>query len=370
MPDTAWHRSFPIGRFPRFVQWFILVAVSGVFVVPFEYLHLPAALLLGPMLAGILTVSVGEATVRVRPVPFLLAQAMIGVMIAQGLSPSIFAEMRQDWPLILITAFSVIAAANGWGYLLARQKILPGTTAIWGSSPGAATAQMLMASAYGGDMRLVAFMQYLRIVLVAGLASAVAGIWVSPTAHVVVTPDWFPASALGPLIETLAVGFSSAWLAQRLKIPAGALLAPLIMAALLRSLGLLTIELPPWLLAASYTLIGWSIGLHFTRAILAHAARAFPKILVSILMLIGTCGLFAAVLTYVAHVDPLTAYLATSPGGADSIAIIAASSKVDLPFVIALQTARFILVVVTGPTVSRFIMKRMKLDAYHDSLAH
>ena len=41
--------------------------------------------------------------------------------------------------------------------------MLPGTTAVWGSSPGAATAMVLMAEAFGADARLVAFMQYLRV---------------------------------------------------------------------------------------------------------------------------------------------------------------------------------------------------------------
>jgi uncharacterized membrane protein AbrB (regulator of aidB expression) len=53
--------------------------------------------------------------------------------------------------------------------------------------------------------------------------------------------------------------------------------------------------------------------------------------------------------------DPLTAYLATSPGGADSVAIIAASSPVDVPFVMAMQVARFILVMLAGP----FLAKRV-----------
>ena len=38
-------------------------------------------------------------------------------------------------------------------------------------------------------------------------------------------------------------------------------------------MGLFTITLPPWLLAVSYTLLGWSIGLGFTREILVHASR-------------------------------------------------------------------------------------------------
>jgi membrane AbrB-like protein len=76
--------------------------------------------------------------------------------------------------------------------------------------------------------------------------------------------------------------------------------------------------------------------------------------LLSIFALIAICGLIAAVLV-AAGIDPLTAYLATSPGGADSVAIIAASSNVDLRFVMAMQTARLLVVLLTGPSIARFI---------------
>lgn len=58
-------------------------------------------------------------------------------------------------------------------------------------------------------------------------------------------------------------------------------------------------------------------------------------------------------------VDPLTAYLATSPGGMSSVAIIAATSRVDLAFVISLQTVRFVLVLILGPAISRYIANRV-----------
>jgi uncharacterized membrane protein AbrB (regulator of aidB expression) len=60
-------------------------------------------------------------------------------------------------------------------------------------------------------------------------------------------------------------------------------------------------------------------------------------------------------------VDPLTAYLSTSPGGIDSVAIIAASSKVDLPFVMALQTIRLFVVIVIGPTFAGIVARRMAI---------
>ena len=74
--------------------------------------------------------------------------------------------------------------------------------------------------------------------------------------------------------------------------------------------------------------------------------------------LISFCAGLAFVLTKILGIDALTTYLATSPGGMDSVAIIAASSKVDMSFVMALQTIRFIIVLVVGPPMARFIAQK------------
>ncbi len=121
---------------------------------------------------------------------------------------------------------------------------------------------------------------------------------------------------------------------------------------------MIEIELPQPLLAAAYALIGWTIGLGFTRAILVHAWRALPQIILSILALIGFCWLLALVLEAAIGADPLTAYLATSPGGMDTVAIIASSSNVDVSFVMAMQTARFVMVLLLGPTLARYLAGR------------
>jgi hypothetical protein len=114
--------------------------------------------------------------------------------------------------------------------------------------------------------------------------------------------------------------------------------------------GLLSIELLPWLLVTSYAIFGWSTGLGFNHSILRHAAEALPQILVSILILVAVCVGLAALLLVLAGIDPLTAYLATSPGGADSVAIIAVASDVDVAFVMPMQTTRLFLVLLIGPS--------------------
>lgn len=87
--------------------------------------------------------------------------------------------------------------------------------------------------------------------------------------------------------------------------------------------------------------------------------KHFPDFLLSIFSLVAICGLFAFCLVHFAGIDPLTAYLATSPGGADSVAIIASASHVDMPFVMSMQTGRFIVVLLTGPALAKWVANSM-----------
>jgi len=145
-------------------------------------------------------------------------------------------------------------------------------------------------------------------------------------------------------------------ISRALRFPTAAMLLPLVLGVLLQYAGWITIELPPLLLALAYTLIGWSIGLRYTPATLLHAWRALPRVLMSIAVLVALGMLLATALALVGGFDPLTAYLATSPGGADSVAIIAAhAATVDAGFVMAMQLCRFILVFLLGPRVSRWV---------------
>jgi len=132
----------------------------------------------------------------------------------------------------------------------------------------------------------------------------------------------------------------------------------LLLLSALHAGGWLAIELPRWLLAVAYALLGWNIGLGFRRDTLRHVGRALPVVAGAAVCLMSFCGLLAWCLARLAHVDALTAYLATSPGGVDSVAIIAASApRVDLPFVLALQSVRLLFVIGLAPLITRLVVR-------------
>ena len=347
----AWLKDEHLSKVPQPAQWLILLFLSIVLMVLLEWFRLPAALLLGAMFAGIL-IETGGGEIRVPALPFQFSQAVIGCLVASRITPQILKTFEGHWSLFLGVMLAVIAASCSLGWLLHKFRVFPDTTPIWGLLPGAASTMMIMADSFGADGRLVAFMQYLRVVLVAIAGSVIARFWCH--ASMTSTPViWFPDIQWPALAETLLFIIFCIFLGKRSGIPAGGILVPLVLGTILEDTGILNLELPPWLLAISYALLGWNIGLRFTRNILAHASRALPQITLSVLLLMAFCGGMAVVLVEVAGIDPLTAYLATSPGGVDSAAIIAASSKVDLPFVMSMQTARLLIVLFIGPVLSR-----------------
>jgi len=340
-------------------RWAALIALSALFIGGLEFLRLPAALLLGS-LAAAAALTAADMEARVPPPLFYLAQAVVGCLIARAVAPSTIKELAHHWPTFLAGVFSVIAVSAALGWLLARLRVLPGTSTVWGAFPGAATVMTLMSESYGADVRLVALMQYLRVVIVAVVAATVAGIWTATTSSAAAPVAWFPPVAWPSLAATLALAILSAVAGQTFRIPAGPMLVAFGAGVLMQILGLMKIELPLWLLAPAYCFVGWSIGGRFNRPILIHAAKVLPAVTASILSLIAICGAIAAALAHFAHVDALTAYLATSPGGADSVAIISASTKVDVPFVMAMQMGRFLAVLFLGPAIARFVAARAK----------
>jgi uncharacterized protein len=387
-------RLFEMTSVPR--QWSVLVAGSLLLAAILAVARLPAASLLGPMLAGIALASNG-ARIGVPRFAVYASQTIVGCLIARSITGDIVHAFIKDWPLLLGTVLVIVATSGLLGWLISRWRVLPGSTAVWGCAPGGASVMMIMAGAFGADARLVAFMQYLRVVLVAAVASLVARFWVGDgasaatswfaamhaggfagtTASAIASMPWggfatmpwggfatmpwggFATVPWGGFATTLLIAAGGGLIGMALRIPAGALLAPMALAAMLEALGLVTLVLPQWLLAITYALLGWSIGLSFNRDILQHAARALLPITLAIGIMIGVCAALAALLVHAAGIDPLTAYLATSPGGMDSVAIIGAASNANLSFVMALQVVRLVIVLVLGPPLARFLAQRL-----------
>jgi len=346
-----------LGRWPVPLLWLGLLALSVAISTGWEALGLPAALLLGPMI-GAIAFGVNGASLTVPRVPYVGAQALIAALVAGSITRLILVTFSHQYVLFSVIMFGTLLGAAGIGWLISRTGLIPGATAVYGTSPGAANAMVILGEAEGADGRLVAFMQYSRVLLVAVASALVAHFWVHVGSVHAPSAPWFGPVHWDNLALVLALALLGQQLARLARLQAWALLGPMILLSALHAAGWLPIALPRWLLAAAYACLGWHFGLGFRRDALIHAGRALPVVIVAALSLMGFCAALAWCLTKLSGTDPLTAYLAMSPGGVDSIAIIASSTpQVDLPFVLALQSVRLVCVIALAPLITRFVVK-------------
>ena len=321
---------------------------------------MPAAFFVGAVVCG-LGFSLSGSGLKLPRRFFYCAQALVGCSVAKTMTPEIFGVLAANWMVLTGMVCSSVIAGGLVGWFMTKSEILPGNTAAWGSSPGGAAAMVAMAESFGADARMVAMMQYLRVLVVVLSASMVAHWLAGPQAAAQTAAHWSLAALLPDkpqqMALTLAITAVCSVAAIRLRIPAGPLLATMIVGATLNSASLVEFRLPYVFQVAASVLVGWFVGLGFSRALLASTLRKLHWLFVSAFLLIGLCAFFAWTLYRFAACDPLTAYLATTPGGLDSVILLAMGSHTDVPFVVAAQTLRLFLVILTGPLVARLICR-------------
>lgn len=335
------------------LRWLALVLCAAIAGHALHAVGVPAGLFLGPMLVAIVF-GVCGAGLRLHKHVFRFGQGCVGLLVAHTMTWSVLVSLATSWHIMLFATLLTVCLSALVGLGTVRFGGISANTAAWGTAPGAASAMVAMAEDYGADSRLVATMQYVRVVCVV-MAGALVSHWLGATSGVSQAIANAPLTSHGDL--ALGIGVILAGVVAAAFLPAGALLVPLLLGAALQLAGVLTITLPSELLAFGYAAIGCYIGLRFDRETLSHVWRRLPAMIVGALVLILLCAGLAWLLASLTGTDFLSMYLATSPGGLDAMAIIAVETHSDAGLVLAMQTLRLFGVILTGAFFARQIIR-------------
>ncbi|CAO3433793.1 AbrB family transcriptional regulator [Azospirillum doebereinerae] len=338
------------------MQWCLLAGCTLVFTAAFVAVGLPGATLIGPMLAAIV-LGVGGAAIELPKRFSWLAQAVTGAVVARSLDVTVFHDVALHWIPMLAALTSMLAGAVLVGLLLERSGRLPAGTALWGTMPGAAPAMIAMADDFGGDARYVAVMQYLRVLVVVMMASMACNVALGGAPAGGPLPA-APAPSACATAAMVAVALLGGWLGTALRLPAGPLLGPILLGGGINMSGLMALDAPGWLIGIAFAIIGWTTGLRFRRKLLGELLASVPMMLLSTLALVVLSLGSAWLLHALTGKDLLTAYLATSPGGLDSMTVVALGSTADVPFILTLQTFRLFATILASVLLARLLRGR------------
>jgi len=318
---------------------------------------LPAGWLVGPMLVALVVALLWEKHPRVPRWGRIASLAVVGGVLASAFRPSVVPLISRHWLPVALVICGTLVLSLGVGLLLPVLVRLDRKTAALGTLPGAASGMLAMSDPLGADARLVAVMQYTRVVVVVVAATLVGrfglvagtespsgqGLQTAPGSTELLVQNNLMTYALTALVAGLG-----AWAGTRFRLPAGALLGPLVLGILLEELGVMHLAWPQGVPQAAYLVLGLWVGLLFDGDSIKTAGRLLPVVLLSAIGLVVACAALGWVLSTLMGIDPITAYLATTPGGIDSVAIVALGSGADAPLVLAIQMLRLLAVIAAG----------------------
>ncbi len=342
-------------------RWLIVAAATAGTAIALGAVGAPSAALFGALLVGI-----AYALTRAHRAPLALphpwmtaAQALVGVALGTAVDADTLRAVGADWLPVLLVLLGTLVVSLGAGLALARVTATDRATAALGLVAGGASGIVAMADELGADGRLVAFMQYLRVLVVVLIAPLVA--------HLVLTPGDGSATDAGPagaglpldLLFTAGCALAGLALARVVRLTAGALLLPLVVTAALAISGLAgDARVPDLVEQAAFALIGLQVGLRFTVATIREAGRLLPGTLLAIVAMIAACAALAAPLVPLADVSYADAYLATTPGGLYAVLAAAADLGGNTTFVVAVQALRVFVMVLAAPPLVRLLTRR------------
>jgi hypothetical protein len=262
---------------------------------------------------------------------------------------------------VLAVSAATLALTVGAGILLARVTDIDAPTAALGMVAGGASGIVAMSDDLGADDRLVAVMQYLRVLVIVVLTPLAGAVLFAPgSAHAARVGGADP-GLLADVAFTAGAALLGVLVARPLRLPAGALLGPMVLTATLSLTGVSGGARVPYVVAqVAFAVIGLQVGLRFTRESLGRVARLLPWVLGSIAALIAACAVLALVLSKLAGISFLDAYLATTPGGLYAVLATAVSTGANTTFVLAVQSLRLLVMLAAAPVIVRALARRSR----------
>jgi hypothetical protein len=338
----------------------VLGVATAAAAVAFDRIGLPSASLFAALLVGLIAALSPLPMPSVPPSVFRAAQAVTGVSLGVYVQSSSLHAVATSWLPVAFVSAGTLFLSLVCGWALVRTVGLDAPTAALGMVAGGASGIVGMADELGADDRLVAVMQYLRVLVVVVLTPILVALAFSHPHGT--DPGGSPSTApvIGSLRDwllmaaALALGAAAAALT---KIPAGSLLGPMIAAAVL-TLTLGAFRCPALLREPAFAAIGLQVGLRFTPQLVREAGRLLLPTLICIAGLLVACFGLALILDATTDASLLDSYLATTPGGLYAVLAAAFGTGADTTFVIAVQTLRLFVMVLLAPVVVRRLLRR------------
>jgi membrane AbrB-like protein len=343
----------PLCDILKVAETLLIATVGGV---GFNLIGFPGGLVSGSMLV----VAVAALAGRPMKVPLHLARpcfVMVGILLGAVVTPETLRGIA-TWPLsvaiLVVSTLCMFAATTCYLRLVHGWDPL---SALLGASPGSMAQVMALSAEFGCDLRGIAIVQVMRVLLIVlGLPAGLA-LFGSTVEPVMVTRGGSDAS-LVELAVLVTVSTLSALAMWRMRFSGGLMLGAMVGSAVLHGVDLIHASLPWWAGSAAVLTLGAVAGARFAntspRMLLSYLGAAFGSFAVAAAVAASFALIVVALLPF--RIADVT--VAFAPGAQDTMMVLALAMHLDPIYVGAHHLTRFLVVSFTVAVAARRLAQR------------
>ena len=362
---SAAKSSTPAALFGRIAETLAIAAAGGL---TLGLLGVPAGWLSGSILA------VAGASLLGRPmqIPTLLMRAifvLIGISLGAVVTPNALHGVTA-YPLsILVLTVAMSAVAVAGSFYLRFVHGWDKTSSYLAASPGAMSQAIMLASELGADLRAVAIVQTMRVVIVAvGLPSGMALLGLVRASGRTSVGGPFVLSQVGELTVLIVVSSIAAMIVHRVRFPGGLLFGAMLMSGVLHGSGMIHAVMPWWAANAAQIALGAVTGARFANTPVRLLARFLAAALGSFAVAVAVAGVFAAGLAETQSAHLAEVMISFAPGSVDAMMLLALALNLDPVYVGAHHLARILFVSLGLPLFVRHGLRRQEVFVDEEKL--
>jgi hypothetical protein len=311
------------------------------------------------MIGSLVAVTAGAMLKLPLALPGQLRSIMVvvlGIMLGSSFSPAILPQLG-NWAVSLSALLLYVLVAGGVSILYFRRLCRFGPiTSYFSAMPGGLSEMVLVGGELGGDSRMISLTHAWRILLIIMTLPFMFQLWLAydpatrPTVGLSLTE--IPLSDMVVLAACAVIGF---YLAKLLRLPAAAIVGPMILSAAVHLAGWTEADPPRELVAIAQVVVGAAIGCRFTGINMRLIGKCIVAATGGTIILTFISLLFAWVLHQLTGLSFVALLLAFAPGGLAEMSLIALSLSLDSAFVATHHIVRIFIVVVCAPLLFRLL---------------
>lgn len=335
----------------------MIIALALVSYWLFTKLHLPAPLIMGPMVSIGLIQILGAGLHELPMSMISIFQIIIGLSIGAKINHKNLRDIKSIWRSSLVIAVYTLVSTAVMTFLI-RNYTTDFATALFSAAPGGITEMTVLALSYNSEIAIVSTFQFVRLIVIVSIIPVIAKLIKGKQISVQEESSSVSSEKSEYSLRRVFIyitGIVGGLLLLAVGFPGGGVVGAMLATGLVNILLREQYVFPRRVMQFALLGVGVTIGLEFSPMMIQKIQEMIlPIVGFSIIVVVGNL-LIGWFIRYITNWDTVTCLLGSAPGGLSQMLVLGEEMQADTLKISIMQLVRILTIILCIPVIAALL---------------